>query len=39
MHDLIVIAFPSEEKAEQVREKLFSMQKEYLIDSKTRLSR
>ena len=32
MHDLIVIAFPSEEKAEQVREKLFSMQKEYLIE-------
>jgi len=32
MSDLLVIAFPSEEKAEAVREKLFSMQKEYLIE-------
>lgn len=32
MNDLLVIAFPSEEKAEQVRQKLFSMQKEYLIE-------
>ena len=31
MRDLIVIAFPNKEKAEQVREKLFAMQKEYLI--------
>jgi uncharacterized membrane protein len=32
MNDLLVIAFPSEEKAEEVRQKLFSMQKEYLIE-------
>lgn len=32
MNDLLVIAFPSEEKAEQVRQKLFTMQKEYLIE-------
>lgn len=32
MSDLLVIAFSSEEKAEAVREKLFSMQKEYLIE-------
>ena len=29
--DLVVIAFPSEDKAEQVREKLLEMQKDYLI--------
>jgi len=32
MNDLLVIAFSSEEKAEQVRKKLFEMQKEYLIE-------
>jgi len=32
MNDLLVIAFPSEEKAEEVRQRLFSMQKEYLIE-------
>lgn len=32
MNDLLVIAFSSEEKAEQVRQKLFTMQKEYLIE-------
>ena len=31
MSDLIVIAFPSEEKAEAIRQKALSMQKEYLI--------
>ena len=32
MNDLLVIAFPSEEKAEEVRQKLFTMQKEYLVE-------
>ena len=32
MSDLVVIEFPSEAKAEQVRQKLLDMQKEYLID-------
>ncbi len=32
MNDLLVIAFASEEKAEQVRQKLFEMQKEYLLE-------
>lgn len=32
MNDLLVIAFPSEQKAEEVRQKLFAMQKEYLIE-------
>lgn len=32
MSDLIVIAFPSEEKAEAIRQKVLSMQKEYLIE-------
>ena len=32
MSDLIVIAFPSEEKAEEVRQKVLSLQKEYLIE-------
>ena len=32
MNDLLVIAFPTEEKAEAVRQKLFQMQKEYLIE-------
>ena len=32
MSDLVVIAFPTEEKAEEVRKKLLEMQQEYLID-------
>ena len=32
MSDLVVIAFPSEEKAEEVRRRLLDMQTEYLID-------
>ena len=32
MSDLVVIAFPSEEKAEQVRRKLLDLQEEYLIE-------
>ncbi len=32
MNNLLVIAFPSEEKAEEVRHKLFELQKEYLIE-------
>jgi uncharacterized membrane protein len=32
MSDLVVIEFPSEAKAEKVRQKLLDMQKEYLID-------
>ncbi len=32
MADLVVIAFPSEEKAESVRQRLLEMQKEYLIE-------
>ena len=32
MADLVEIAFPSEDKAEQVRQKLLDMQKEYLIE-------
>jgi uncharacterized membrane protein len=32
MSDLVVIEFPSEEKAEEVRQKLLAMQKEYLIE-------
>jgi uncharacterized membrane protein len=32
MNDLLVIAFPSEQKAEEVRLKLFELQKEYLIE-------
>ncbi len=31
MHDLLVIAFPNEQKAEEVRQKVLSMEKEYLI--------
>jgi uncharacterized membrane protein len=31
MSDLIVIVYPSEEKAEEVRNRLFQLQKEYLI--------
>jgi uncharacterized membrane protein len=31
MSDLVVIVYPSEEKAEEVRKKLFELQKEYLI--------
>ena len=32
MSDLVVIAFPTEAKAEEVRQKLLVMQKEYLIE-------
>jgi uncharacterized membrane protein len=32
MADLVVIAFPSEAKAEEVRQKLFDLQKDYLIE-------
>jgi uncharacterized membrane protein len=32
MADLIAVVFPSEEKAEEIRDKLLAMQKEYLID-------
>ncbi len=32
MNDLLVIAFPNEQKAEEVRQKLFELQKEYLIE-------
>ncbi len=32
MNYLLVIAFPSEQKAEEVRQKLFELQKEYLIE-------
>ena len=32
MSDLVVIAFATEAKAEEVRQKLLAMQKEYLIE-------
>ena len=32
MADLIAVVFPTEEKAEEVRQKLLGMQKDYLID-------
>ena len=32
MSDLVIIAFPTEAKAEEVRQKLLSMQKEYLLE-------
>jgi uncharacterized membrane protein len=32
MADLVAIAFPTEEKAEEVRQKLLDLQKEYLIE-------
>jgi uncharacterized membrane protein len=32
MSDLVVVAFPTEEKAEEVRQKLLAMQQEYLIE-------
>ena len=32
MSDLVVIAFPTEAKAEEVRQKPLAMQKEYLIE-------
>ena len=32
MSDLVFIAFPSEQKAEEVREKVLEMQKDYLIE-------
>lgn len=31
MSDLIAIVYPSEAKAEEVRQRLFKLQKEYLI--------
>jgi hypothetical protein len=30
--DLVVVAFPTEEKAEEVRTKLLEMQREYLVE-------
>ena len=36
MSDLVVIAFPSEEKAEEVRQKLLSMQKDDWPRDRTR---
>lgn len=32
MSDLVVVAFPTEEKAEEIRQKLLGMQREYLIE-------
>ena len=32
MSDLIAVVFPSEEKAEEVRQKILGMTKDYLID-------
>src|SRR3974377_1032775 len=32
MSDLVMIAYPTEAKAEQVRQKLLAMQKDYLIE-------
>ena len=32
MSDLVVIAFPTEAKAEEVRQKILELQKEYLIE-------
>ena len=32
MSDLVFIAFPTEEKAEEVRKKVLSLQREYLIE-------
>ena len=32
MTDLVFISFPSESKAEEVRQKILDMQKDYLID-------
>jgi uncharacterized membrane protein len=32
MSDLVVVAFPTEAKAEEVRQKLLAMQKEYLLE-------
>ncbi|MCI0467957.1 MAG: DUF1269 domain-containing protein [Beijerinckiaceae bacterium] len=32
MSDLVVIAFPSEEKAEEIRQRVLNLQKEYLIE-------
>jgi hypothetical protein len=32
MSDLVVIEFPSEAKAEEIRQRLLDMQKDYLID-------
>ena len=32
MSDLVFISFPTEEKAEEVRQKVLELQKEYLIE-------
>src|SRR5690606_19515202 len=32
MSDLVVVVYPSEAKAEEVRQKLFDLQKEYLLE-------
>lgn len=32
MSDLVIISFPTEAKAEEVRQKLLAMQKEYLVE-------
>ncbi|WOH62859.1 MULTISPECIES: hypothetical protein [Bradyrhizobium] len=39
MSDLVVIAFPTEAKAEEVRQKLLAMQKEFQIDGAGGLGR
>jgi uncharacterized membrane protein len=31
MSDLVVIVYPTQEKAEEVRKRLFELQKEYII--------
>ena len=35
MSDLVVIVYPSEQKAEEVRKRLFELQKEYLINGRS----
>jgi uncharacterized membrane protein len=37
MSDLIAIVYPSEAKAEEVRQRLFKLQKEYLRSSPSKL--
>ena len=32
MSDLVAIVYPSEAKAEEIRQKLFELQKDYLIE-------
>ena len=39
MSDLVAIVYPSEAKAEEVRQRLLKFQKEYLITLATLLSR